>query len=148
MHQRLPVLLYGLAMLLWAPAAPAENSTKVPGYTIHHNALTTDVLSASVASSYAIRRSKNRALLNVSVIKDAPGTTGQPVAARVQAVARNLMGQSRDIPMREVREGTAIYYIGDFLVAHRDNLTFDLSVQPVDSDQTYTARLTQEFFTD
>jgi hypothetical protein len=148
MHQRLSVLLCGLAILLLTTAAGAENSTKVPGYTIHHNALTTDSLSADVASTYDIRRSKNRAMLNVSVIKDVPGTTGEPVAAEVKAVARNLIGQTRDIPLREIREGAAVYYIGDFLVSHRDNLTFELSVQPADSDQAYTARLTQEFFTD
>ncbi len=144
MQMRLSLMTCGLALLLAAPWVSADNSTKVPGYTIHHNALTTDSLPPAVASSYQIRRSKNRALLNVSIIKD----SGEAVSAEVKATARNLMGQIRDIPVREIREGEAIYYIGDFLVANRENLTFDLKVQPAGSSEQYQASLTQEFYTD
>ncbi|MEJ2575908.1 MAG: DUF4426 domain-containing protein [Gammaproteobacteria bacterium] len=136
-----------LGLLLLSAAATADNSTKVPGYTIHHNVFTTDALSPEVANAYDIRRSSNRAMLNVSVIRDVPGSTGKAVPARVTAVATNLMGQQRDVPLREVREGEAIYYIGDFLVGHREVLDFDLSVAPAGDNQAYSAHLTQEFFT-
>jgi hypothetical protein len=87
-------------------------------------------------------------MLNVSVIKDAPDNAqGQAVTAKVKAVAKNLLGQERQVPMREVREGTAVYYIGDFLVADRETLNFELSVQPDGSSQTYKASLSREFFT-
>lgn len=148
MNRRPTLSLVALALWLSATAGLAENSTKVPGYTIHHNALTTDALAPSIANAYQIRRSKNRAMLNVSVIKDVPGTTGQAVTADVRAASRNLMGQTQVIPMREIREGDAVYYIGDFLVGHRDNLTFDISVRPTGSDQVYTTKLSQEFYTD
>lgn len=145
--------LFSLLLALAATAggsstAVAENSTRVEGYTIHHNALTTDHLSPTIASAYQIRRSKNRAMLNVSVIKDkTDGAQGHAVTARVTAVAKNLLGQERPVPMREVREGTAVYYIGDFLVADRETLNFILSVQPDGSNQTYQTSLSQEFFT-
>lgn len=142
-------LLLGWAIMVGGSApAVAENSTRVDGYTIHHNALTTDHLSPTIASAYQIRRSKSRAMLNVSVIKDAPDNApGKSVTARVTAVAKNLLGQERQVPMREVREGTAVYYIGDFLVADRETLNFQLSVQPDGSSRTYQASLRQEFFT-
>ena len=60
-------------------SAIAENSTKIPGHTVHHNVITTDFLSPSIASAYRIIRSKNRGMINISVIKDEPGTTGKPV---------------------------------------------------------------------
>lgn len=137
-----------LIIVVSSSAAIAENSTQVDGYIIHHNALTTDQLSPTIASAYQIRRSKNRAMLNVSVIKDEPNSAqGQAVTATVTAVAKNLLGQERQVPMREVREGTAVYYIGDFLVADRERLNFELSVQPDGSNQTYQASLSKEFFT-
>ena len=60
-----------VSVLLLLPAiALAENSTKIPGHTVHHNVITTDFLSPNIASAYRIIRSKNRAMINISVIKD------------------------------------------------------------------------------
>ena len=81
-----------MLMLLSLPlVAVAENSTKTGGYTIHHNALTTNTLPVQVATAYRIQRSKSRALLNVSVIKDEPGTTGKAVRANIKAIAKPYM---------------------------------------------------------
>ena len=140
-------LVVALGLLLGSPAIMAENSTKIPGYTIHHNALTTDSLPPQVANAYDIRRSKNRAMLNVSVIKDVPGTTGKPVGAAVKVVAKNLIGQGRDIPMREIREGEAVYYIGDFLVSNREQLRFEMEITPEGERRAHAASLIQEFHT-
>jgi hypothetical protein len=144
--RKLPVLLSLVAGLGLAPAL-AENSTKVPGYTIHHNAITTDQLAPDVARSYGIQRSRNRGLLNVSVIKDVPGTTGTAATATVKATSRNLQGLIRELPMREVRDGTAVYYLGEFPVEHQETLSFTVQVRPQGETTSYTAELSQEFFT-
>lgn len=134
--------------LVAAQPAGADNSTAVGGYVIHHNAITTDNLSQQVANAYNIRRSRERAMLNVSVIRGEPGKVGQPVAAQVKATARNLIGQQREIAMREIREGTAIYYIGDFPVAHKEKLDFFLEVTPAGENTALRAQLQQQFYTD
>ena len=137
-----------LILTLIIMPAWAENSTSIPGYTIHHNALTTDNLQPQVASAYGIQRSKERAMINISVIKDVPGTMGKAVTAKVKVTALNLIGQRRDIPMREIREGDAIYYIGDFRVAHRERMTFLMDVTPDGSGKTFETKLEHEFYTD
>ena len=138
-----------LALLLMLPlSASAENSTRTGGYTIHHNALTTDSLPIQVASAYGIQRSKSRALLNVSVIRDQPGTTGTPVHAQIRAVGKTLYGQIRPIEMREIVEDQAIYYIADFPVAHREMLHFEFEVLPADGRYPLRASMHQEFYTD
>ena len=142
----LPALLALLAGLGLGPAL-AENATKIPGYTIHHNAITTDQLAPDVARSYGIQRSRNRGLLNVSVIKDVPGTTGTAATATVKATSRNLQGLIRELPMREVRDGTAVYYLGEFPVEHQETLSFTVQVRPQGETTSYTAELSQEFFT-
>ena len=134
-RRTLPALLALLAGIGLGPAL-AENSTKVPGYTIHHNALTTDQLAPDVARSYGIQRSRNRGLLNV---------TGVPAA--VKATSRNLQGLVREIAMREVREGTAVYYLGEFPVEHAETLNFAVQIRPQGETVNYTAELSQEFFT-
>ena len=100
----LTLFLAVLVFLALSFPALAENSTRIPGYVIHHNALTTDFLQAEVAKTYGIRRSKNRGMLNVSVIKEVPDTTGEAVTAKVNAKASNLMGQSQNIELKRENE--------------------------------------------
>jgi hypothetical protein len=140
-------LLTGIGLLLLSTTLIAENSTSIPGYTIHHNALLTSDLEPDVAKSYGIRRSTNRAMLNVSIIKDVAGTTGEPAAAKVTATGKNTRGQIRNIPLREIKETDAIYYIGDFLVENHETVDFTIEVTPEGESQTHTATIQQQFFT-
>lgn len=140
--------IISMLVLMASSSAFAENNTKVNGYTIHHNAINTDILSPEIARHYGIIRSRTRALLNVSIIKDEEGTTGQPVAADVRAYSTNIYGQHRNLHLREVREGDAIYYIGDFLVRNQDQLNFHIDVRPEGIKQFYPASFSQQFFTE
>lgn len=128
--------------------AVAENSTSSGGYTIHHNALSTDTLTPDIAKSYKIVRSRYRGLLNVSVIQDQPGAIGKPVSARIEAKAVNLAGQLRNLGMREIREGAAIYYLGEFPISDREILQFSLLVTPAGEQRPIQANLRQQFFID
>ncbi len=141
-------LVKALGIMLMLPlSAMAENSTHTGGYTIHHNAITTDSLPVQVATAYGIQRSTNRALLNVTVIRDEPGNIGTPVRAQIRAVARTLFGQIRPIDLREVVEDRAIYYIADFSVAHREILHFEFEVLPAGARYPLRASMREEFFT-
>ena len=139
--------LWIFAALLLVPLASAENATRTGGYTIHHNALTTDSLPVQVATAYGIQRSKSRGMLNVSVIRDQPGTMGTPVRAQIRAVAKTLYGQIRPIEMREIVEDTAVYYIADFPVANREMLRFEFEVMPEGGRYPLRASMRQEFYT-
>jgi len=147
MRRRTTTTALGLLLLLLPLLAGAENSTRIPGYTIHHNVLTTDLLSPEIAKIYGIQRSPNRAMLNISVVQGRPGMVGMPVPAHVRATARTIMGQIREVPLREIREGNAVYYIGDFLVGHRELLRFDIEVIPPGARHPYHAHLSHEFWT-
>jgi hypothetical protein len=137
-----------LVLLLFSFSVIAENSTSIPGYTIHHNAIPTASLDPAIASQYGIQRSKYRGMLNVSVIKDVPGSTGKSVDAIVMANATNIRGQLISIPMRKVTEGDAIYFIGEFRIADQETLNFHLQVKPKGETRFYKAELKQEFFID
>ena len=137
-----------LLLSLFCVSVFAENSTSIPGYTIHHNAIPTASLDPAVASQYRIQRSKYRGMLNVSVIKDVPNSTGKSVDAYVMANATNIRGQLISIPMRKVTEGDAIYFIGEFKIADQETLNFHLQVKPKGETRFYKAELKQEFFID
>jgi hypothetical protein len=50
--------------------------------------------------------------------------------------------------MRELREGDAIYYIGELTVSNQEMLTFSINVRPEGVDAPYQIRFRQQFYTD
>ena len=138
-----------LATALLTPLSTlAENSTTAGGFTIHHNAFPTSTLTPEVAKAYGIQRSNVRGMLNVSVIKEKEGTTGTSVPARVEVKTLNLTGQTSHLPMREIKEQDAVYYVGETPVANRETLIFDITVTPQGAGQPSEVRFKREFYTD
>lgn len=131
-----------------APTAEPEvaSSKDFGDYVVHYNAISTDQLSPEVAKTYNILRSKNRAMLSLSILKKVPGTTGQAVSASVAAQANNLNGQLKNVNIREIREGDAIYYIADVSVAEGEALVFSLNVTPADETNPLFVRFTRQFY--
>ena len=135
-----------LALLLPIPAS-AENSKDFGDFVIHYNAMATDMVPPEVARKYRITRSQNRGMVNITVLKKVLSSPGQPVHARVEVNARNLAGQGRTIRMREIREGNAIYYIGEFGVANEETLNFAVRARPQGSQETVEVSFSQDFYT-
>jgi hypothetical protein len=123
-------LLTLILPLLFMAAAPAvaERSQTFGNLTVHYNAITTDTLTPDIARAYNITRSKYRGLLTVSVLRPNKLGVGEPVPAKISAYAANLSEQLRNIDMREIREGGAIYYLGEFSIAPRETLRFTLNI--------------------
>ena len=145
--KRLVISLLLAFTFLLPYSAVAENSKDFGQYVVHFNALATDLLPPQVAREYRITRSRNRGMVNITVLKKELGSPGQPVHARVEARAETLVGQGREIKLREIREGNAIYYIGEFRVANEETLKFTARVQPQGTQQFLEVRFSQDFYT-
>jgi hypothetical protein len=134
-------------VLLLPLSASAENSKDFGDFVIHYNAMATDMVPPEVARKYRITRSQNRGMINITVLKKVLSSPGQPVHARVEVNALNLAGQGRRISMREIREGNAIYYIGEFGVANEETLNFNVRARPQGTQETVEVRFSQDFYT-
>jgi hypothetical protein len=127
-------------------AQPAGATSETIGdHVVHFSAQTTDQLPPEVARAYNIVRSKNRAMLNVSVLR---ASDNAAVAADVTVKAVNLTGQLKNITMRQIDEQEAIYYIGEVAVANRETLIFDISVTPEGASSASDVRFKRQFYTD
>jgi hypothetical protein len=130
-------------------AEPAgATSTDIGDYVVHFSAQSTDQLPPEVARAYNIVRSKNRAMLNVSIIRESDNL---PVAGEVVVKTVNLTGQLKNVTMRKIEEPgdkVAIYYIGETAVANRETLIFDISVTPEGEDEPSEVRFKRQFYTD
>lgn len=130
-------------------AEPAgATSVDIGNHVVHFSAQSTDQLPPAIAREYNIVRSKNRAMLNVSVIRKSDST---PMAAVVTVKTVNLTGQLKSITMRKIEEPgdvVAIYYIGDTTVANREVLVFDISVTPDGETRPSQMRFKKQFYSD
>ncbi|WP_435103032.1 DUF4426 domain-containing protein [Arhodomonas sp. AD133] len=137
------VLRIVAVVVLTAVALPAnaERLRRFGDYEIHYNAIATATLTPEVARAYDLVRSRGRALVTASVLRN-----GDPVAATIEASAENEVGQRRTIRMRKVAEGTAIYYIGTTPVSPPERLRVELRVHPAGTAQTHALTFTQWFY--
>ena len=124
------------------PAGPT--SADIGEHVVHFSAQSTDQLPAEIARAYDIVRSKNRAMLNVSVLRKPDSV---PVNAVITVKTRNLAGQLKSVSMRQINDGDAIYYIGELSVANRETLVFDISVTPEGATTPADVRFVRQFFT-
>jgi hypothetical protein len=139
-------LFAGAVLLLAGQPARAESARVMDNYVVHYSAFPTDVLDASVARNYQIKRSKERGLLNIAIRqKSDDSPSGKAVSGMVSAQWSNLTGQMGNIPIREVREQDAIYYLGEFAIRDEEILTFTLQVSPDNDMPPETIKFRKQF---
>ena len=139
--------LIGLLALVLAPsAAMAEQAVKFGDIEVHYNAMPTSELQPEVAKNYKLERSQTRGLLTVSVLKKNQLGVGQPIKAEVEAHVVNQYSQLGNIDLREIQEGPAIYYLGEFRMSPPDTLKFTLSVKPQGSTKTHQVEFDRKVY--
>jgi len=125
----------------------AEEHT-VGDFTVHYSLVNTSILEPKVATQYAIKRSKNIAMLNISVIKKSNTEMGTPVISNVFGNGKSLAGQLKELAFREIKEDKAIYYIATFAISNGERLSFDLQVQPEKQGKLIPIKFKQQVFAD
>jgi hypothetical protein len=142
--RHLSLALTVLAFLAVLPAT--ANAQQIFGdYVIHHGTMLTANLDPKVARDYDIQRSDHRGLVTVAVRKSTGDGKSKAVRADVRAVAVNLSAQRRELEMKEVDEGQAIYYLADFRIDPPETVRIELHVQPKGSDEVQVFEVSREF---
>jgi hypothetical protein len=123
-----------------------ETSKDFGDYVLYFNALNTDQLSPDIAREYGIVRSKSRALLNVSIHRKGENGQTEAVTGTVSASAINLNGQLKTMTLREIREESAIYYIGELAITDGEVLIYTIDATPVNELSRFAVRFKKQFF--
>lgn len=134
-----------LIPLLIAPLAQAEQSQKFGNIEVHYNAMLSTDLQPDVAKAYKIDRSPTRGIVTISVLRKNAMGVAQPIPARLTAYMVNLSNQLGDISMREIKEGSAIYYLGEFRVIPPNTLRFTVGVE-VNGDPRREVNFSKKFY--
>ncbi|MCJ8349647.1 DUF4426 domain-containing protein [Moritella sp.] len=142
----MPTLFKSLLLaitLLVSAAANAEQMQKLGDWDVHYIAFPSTFLTSDIASDYDINRSKYLGIINISVL-DSETLKAQAVTMTV--TARNLLGNIRELDVREIREQNAIYYIAE--VPHRNEETYRIKVTISSGNQTQELKFQQKFYVD
>jgi hypothetical protein len=127
----------------------AQQAKQFGHYSIHYNAINSNLIPAQVAQGYGIKRSASRAIVNITVMDTSAGEPGQPIGAQVTAQAVNLTGQRRDIEMREISEPDGgLYYIGELPIHNMENYNFRISVAVAGEAKPFELEFRQQFYTE
>ncbi len=137
--QRLALML--LAMCLALPAM-AEQKQTYGQLDVHYSAFNSGFLQPEVAAAVGLVRSKSQGVVNVALLQAGKASTGQ-----VSGEVKNLLGQITQLSFKQVKEGTAIYYLAQFPFEQQEMLRFTLNVKGADG-VAHSFDFNQEFFPD
>ena len=112
-----------LAALLAAPVQ-ASDRYATRDIELYCVAMPTTELTAEAAKNYNVERSPSRGLLTVTLVKKGKAGKNETLSGQVYAGAINLRNNLSNIPIREVRDGDSVYYLGEFQVTTPDTLRF------------------------
>ncbi len=109
---------------------------------VHYNIFNSTFLEPDTARAVGLKRSKNQAVINISMVKDGKGQKGS-----VTGGYKNLLGQSTTLTFKEIDEGNAVYYLSQFPITSQELLRFELQV--TDSEgKSHSLKFNQEVFPD
>lgn len=147
-----------LCMLLLASATTSfaqinqtkeiQTSQKFGAYTVHYNVFNSKSIPAEVAKVYDLTRSKDIALVNISLTKTENGVTSLGLPAKVSVKVVNLMQQVKELEFKEIKEPEATYYIAKFRHTNEEDIRFEVSVVPEGESKPLTLSFTRKLFTE
>lgn len=137
------LLALSLSLLMTCVAyADVERKKSYGALDVHYNIFSSTVLQPDTARAVGLNRSKNQAVLNVSMVKGAQGQKGA-----VTGSFKNLLGQNQTLNFKEIDEGTAVYYLAQFAITGQEMLRFDLQLTDAEG-KMHVLKFNQEVFPD
>ena len=141
------ILVLALSVASMQTIADRGEQKQVFGdYEVHYIGLNSSFLPEEAAEAYDIPRSRSLAYLSISVLKTAKDTVPTPVTAELTGTIKNLIGQSRTIDFREIKETNAVYYVSTFRFDKNEVYRIDLDVTPEGSNRTFDVKFSQKFY--
>ena len=140
-------LLMVVYFILLPQITCAELKVSAGQYELHYNTFPSTFLSTEIANRHQITRSKNRGLISISVI-DTSQESPIAVAANIDLKANNILNQNKEIELfKIVEENKAIYYLGSFALNDQEDVNFNITATPIDTDVKLHVKFSREFFT-
>jgi hypothetical protein len=130
-------------LLVVSGLANAEQKMQLGPWDVHYIAMPSTLIDPAIAKTYQLERTKYQGLVNISVLKTADQSAQQ---VSIEGVAKNLLGQQKELVFREVVEDKAIYYLAQ--LPYRNEERFTLTVQIKQGNVSQQLQFTHTFYVD
>jgi hypothetical protein len=142
------MLLLPLAVLLLVLGTPAQAqlSERFGPYELHYSVVNTTFIEPAVAAQYGLARGKRRAIINLSLREHLEDGSTVAREMSLQGLSRDLTQSQVNFDFKEVREGPAIYYIGEFKFINREWRFFEFTFTPDGSEQALSFEFKQQMY--
>lgn len=122
------LITISVAMLLglFSNALHAEQKKVLGDWDVHYIVIPSTFLTPEVAKANNIRRSATNALVNISVLDS---RTKAALDVDVSGTARNLIGTTKNLDFKTVKEGDAIYYLATVTFDDKEVLRYEINLQ-------------------
>ena len=132
--------------LLLAPViaqADGHDVVRLGDLEMHCVAQSTAALTPEAAHNFNVTRAPDRGLLTIALFRHTGQGQTETQAGQVFAGAINQGNTLTNIPVREVRQGPAVYYLGEFRLQPPDSLRFLINAHV--GDKTLKANFKHDF---
>jgi hypothetical protein len=115
---------------LWAQPHTSEEGP----FILRASTVSSETLPESTASEHGIQRDPRRGVLNVVILHKEAGAE-KTLQGDIQAIARNLSGQKREVAMKEVTANGYVSYMGTYEFVRGEVIDFLIEATPRGSDR-------------
>ncbi|NIB39389.1 DUF4426 domain-containing protein [Pseudomaricurvus alkylphenolicus] len=142
----------GLALLLLLASSLLQASNKpyttFGDHKVLHTVFNSSFIQPNIASAYNLTRGKDRALINVALIRSTESGNSNGLPAKVTGTVANLMQQQRSLEFIEIHEQNAVYYLAPLRFTNEEVLHFNLEVTPKGQGKSYTVKFSKKLYVD
>jgi hypothetical protein len=125
-------LLFVVATLFSSGQAIAEQKKQLGPWDVHYIAMPSTLIDPAIAKAYQLERTKFQGLINISVLQRSDQSSQQ---VSIEGVAKNLLGQQKELTFTEVVEGKAVYYLAQLPYRNEELFNFTLQIKQGDIQQ-------------
>ncbi|MEH6580708.1 MAG: DUF4426 domain-containing protein [Halioglobus sp.] len=136
--------IISLLALLFAAGPQAQQSETFGPYELYYSVVNTTFIEPSVAANYGITRGEKRAILNLAVRENlAEGSEARTML--LKGKTWDLI-QNQELEFKEIREGSAIYYIAELKFINEEWRFFEVDFRPEGADQSYKLKFKHQLY--
>jgi hypothetical protein len=146
-RSRVGILALLLTTTLAVPVATAQRSERFGPYELHYSVVNSTFVEPAVAAQYGITRGKRRAFVNLALREHLPDGSTVARAMDIDGRSWDLTQQTVNFDFIEVREGPAIYYIGEFKFINREWRYFEFDFTPAGSNERFNYKFKHQLYT-
>lgn len=115
-------------------------------WQVHYIAFPSTFIQPHIAKSYNLVRSNQQAIVNISVLKQSTSQHMKAQQVSVSGTAKNLLGTTKKLTFKEVKEGDAIYYLAQLDYHNEEIYRFEITL--TQGAQSQVLKFQQKFYVD